>query len=220
MEEHTGLRERKKRRTRQAISDAAIRLILDRGFDRVSVADIAAAAEVSKPTLFTYFRTKEDLILDRISDHREESARVVRGRAPGEAPLAALHRHFRELLADRDPISGLNDDPASLRLREIVYGTRSLAAGLLRYAQRSEQALAEALHETDPPGSDPLTARLAAAAIVTLQGRLAADTWARLSAGRTAADLYPDAVAAADHAYGLLSGGLAGHYGGPGSPQV
>lgn len=213
MDDGTGLRERKKRRTRQAISDAAIRLILDRGFERVSVADIAAAAEVSKPTLFKYFRTKEDLILDRIADHREESARVVRGRAAGESPLAALHRHFRELLVARDAISGLNDTPDSLRLRAIVYGTPSLAAHLLRYAARSEEALAEALHEADPPGTDPLTARLAAAVIVAAHTRLAADTWARLSAGGTADELYPAALAAADHAFGLLSGGLAGHYG-------
>lgn len=213
MDDATGLRERKKRRTRQAISDAAIRLMLDRGFDRVSVADIAAAAEVSKPTLFKYFRTKEDLILDRIADHREESARVVRGRAAGEAPLAALHRHFRELLAARDPISGLNDAPDSLRLRAIVYGTPSLAAHQLRYVERGEEALAEALHETEPPGTDPLAARLAAAMIIAVQYRLAVDTWTRLSAGRTADELYPAARAAADAAFGLLSGGLAGRYG-------
>ncbi|MQY40464.1 hypothetical protein SRB17_84970 [Streptomyces sp. RB17] len=57
-----GLRARKKERTRDAIGDAAVSLLLERGFDRVSVNDIAAAAEISKPTLFRYFPTKEDLV--------------------------------------------------------------------------------------------------------------------------------------------------------------
>ncbi len=59
--EPVGLRARRRSRTRDAIADAAISLFLARGFDQVSVSDIAAAAEVSKPTLFRYFATKEDL---------------------------------------------------------------------------------------------------------------------------------------------------------------
>ena len=69
MVEPAGLRARKKARTRDAIADAAISLFLAHGFDQVSVADIAAAAEVSKPTLFRYFTAKEDLVLHRIADH-------------------------------------------------------------------------------------------------------------------------------------------------------
>ncbi|MCZ9345440.1 TetR/AcrR family transcriptional regulator, partial [Streptomyces sp. TRM76130] len=65
----TGLRERKKRRTYQVLSDTAVRLFTERGFDAVSVAEVAAAAEVSKPTLFRYFPAKEDLVLYRIADH-------------------------------------------------------------------------------------------------------------------------------------------------------
>ncbi|WP_329409506.1 TetR/AcrR family transcriptional regulator [Nocardia vinacea] len=64
-----GLRERKKRHTRAAISDAAIRLFLADGFDAVSVVDIAATAEVSKRTLFKYFPSKEDLVVHRFADH-------------------------------------------------------------------------------------------------------------------------------------------------------
>jgi len=209
-----GLRERKKLRTRQAISDAAIRLFLDRGFDKVSVADIAAAAEVSKPTLFKYFPAKEDLVLDRIADHREESARVVRGRRDGEAPLAALHRHFRELLRARDPVTGLSDEPDSLRMRAMIYRTPGLAASMARWASRAEQALAEALAETDPPRTPPLSAELAAAQIITVQLRLAERTTGRLADGTITADeLYPEARAAADLAFRLLGHGLAAHYG-------
>lgn len=77
-----GLRERKKARTRQVLSDTAIALFLERGFAGVSVAEAAAAAEVSKPTLFRCFPAKEDLVLHRFADHRDEPARTVEaGRA-------------------------------------------------------------------------------------------------------------------------------------------
>ncbi|MDX2762645.1 TetR family transcriptional regulator, partial [Streptomyces europaeiscabiei] len=77
----TGLRERKKRRMYESVSEVAIRLFLEKGFDAVSVAEVAAAAEISKPTLFRYFPAKEDLVLYRIADHEDETARVVAGRA-------------------------------------------------------------------------------------------------------------------------------------------
>ncbi len=87
-----GLRERKKRRMYEAVSEVAIRLFLKKGFDDVSVAEVAAAAEISKPTLFRYFPAKEDLVLYRISDHEDEAARVVR--EAETAPVEALRRHF------------------------------------------------------------------------------------------------------------------------------
>ena len=90
-----GLRERKKARTRDAISGAAIALFLERGYDAVSVAEIAEAAEVSKRTLFAYFPAKHDLVLHRFADHEDEPARVVREREPGVAPLEALRRYLR-----------------------------------------------------------------------------------------------------------------------------
>src|ERR687886_153287 len=96
--EPVGLRQRKKLRTRQAISEAAIALFLERGYDQVSIAEIAAAAEVSKRTLFAYFPTKDDLVLHRFADHQDEAARVVRARPPGVAPLPALHEHLRAAL--------------------------------------------------------------------------------------------------------------------------
>ncbi|MGW5640996.1 TetR/AcrR family transcriptional regulator, partial [Streptomyces sp. NPDC003832] len=111
MSEPTGLRARKKERTRDAIGDAAVSLFLEHGFDRVSVNDIAAAAEISKPTLFRYFPTKEDLVLHRFADHQGEAARVVRGRTSGIEPVTALHGHFRAGLDRYDPVTGLNDHP-------------------------------------------------------------------------------------------------------------
>lgn len=81
-----GLRERKKQLTYQAVSEAAISMFLERGFDKVSVAEVAAAADISKPTLFRYFPAKEDLVLHRFADHEDEAARVVTGRPDGVSP--------------------------------------------------------------------------------------------------------------------------------------
>ncbi|MCG5219391.1 TetR/AcrR family transcriptional regulator [Streptosporangium sp. KLBMP 9127] len=197
----TGLRELKKRRVRDAISAAAITLFLERGFDEVSVAEVAQAAEVSKPTLFKYFATKEDLVLFRIADHRGESARVVRDRAEGETPLAALRRHFLDGLAARDPVTGLNDHPGVLGYHGMVFSTPSLLARGFQHIAGEEDALAEEL------GGD-LTARLVAAQVLAAQRVLARETWRRLSDGERADDVYPEAVWAAEHAFALLECGV------------
>lgn len=85
-----GLRERKKAMTRAAISDVATRLFIDRGFDAVTIADIADAAGVSAKTVFNYFGSKEELFLDRDAAMRDLIVDTVAGRAPGTTPTAAL----------------------------------------------------------------------------------------------------------------------------------
>jgi len=198
-----GLRERKRQRTHDAISAAAISLFLAEGFERVGVADIAAVAEVSKPTLFKYFATKEDLVLHRIDDHRAEAARVVA--ASALPPLAALHGHFRDGLERRDPVTGLNDVPAVLAFHRLVFETPALASRVASYAADDEAALAAALSGPD--------ARVAASQIVAVQRVLARDNWARLVAGESADRRLPGAVADADRAFRLLRGGLGALYG-------
>ncbi|MFE7531756.1 TetR/AcrR family transcriptional regulator [Kitasatospora sp. NPDC057542] len=204
----TGLRERKKERTRRAISEAAIALFLEHGFDRVSVADVAAAAEVSKPTLFSYFPTKEDLVVHRFADHQEQAAEVVRTRLPGEPVLDALLRDFLAGLARRDPVTGLNDHPAVLAFTALVHGTPSLAARVGEYVARAEQSLAEALREAPGlPGSQDLTAALLAAQVTATQRVLALHNWRRIQDGRTADDLHTEAVGEATRAFDLLAHG-------------
>jgi AcrR family transcriptional regulator len=143
--ERMGLRERKKRRTHDTISAVAIGLFLQRGFDGVSVVEIADAAEVSKPTLFKYFPTKEDLVLHRIADHQGEAARVVQGRDPTQTPLTALCRHFLDGLDRRDPITGLCDDPQVLAFHRMVFETPPLAIRISEHTANDEEALARAL---------------------------------------------------------------------------
>jgi AcrR family transcriptional regulator len=210
MEAQRGLRERKKLRTHRSISETAITLFLERGYDQVSVAEIAATAEVSKRTLFAYFPSKEDLVLHRIADHEDEAARVVRGRHPGEAPLDALHRHLRSALERRDPITGLCDQPDVVAFYRLVVGTPTLTAALTRYLTRGEDTLATALREAMPldvPLAEQ-TARLAACQILAVQRSLAHANQIGIAAGQTAHARAPEALAEADHAFNLLRKGL------------
>jgi AcrR family transcriptional regulator len=92
-----GLRERKKRATRQAISDIATGLFIERGFDNVTVADVAAAANVAKMTVFNYFPRKEDLFFDRDGESRALLRDAFGNRNSGESPIVALQRFAREL---------------------------------------------------------------------------------------------------------------------------
>ncbi|MFF3866016.1 TetR/AcrR family transcriptional regulator [Micromonospora sp. NPDC001898] len=197
MSEPVGLRARKKVRTRDAIAGTAISLFLARGFDQVSVSDIAAAAEVSKPTLFRYFATKEDLVLHRFADHSGEAARVVHDRRPGITPIAALHRHFRAGLDRFEPVTGLNDHPEVVAFHRLVFTTPSLAGRLLQYMLDDEAALAAILD----PG---IGGRLQAAQVIAVQRVLARTNWQKIADGRTAHDVQPEAVAEADQAFAQL----------------
>ena len=188
----TGLRERKKQQTYDALSEAAIALFLERGFDEVSVTDIAAAADVSKPTLFKYFPTKQDLVLHRIADHRHESARVVT--AAAVPPVRALREHFLAGLVARDPITGLNDHPQVLAYYRLVFTTPSLTTRLHQFMDDDESALADAL------GGD-LAGELLAAQVVSVQRVLSRRNWAAIDTGQRADDRYLDAVTEAETAF-------------------
>ncbi|WP_327422918.1 TetR/AcrR family transcriptional regulator [Streptomyces sp. NBC_01230] len=195
------LRERKKQLTYQAVSDAAIAMFLERGFDKVSVAEVAAAADISKPTLFRYFPAKEDLALHRFADHEDEAARVVSARSQDESPLDALRRHFLDGLERRDPVTGLCDHPQVLAFHRMLYGTPSLVARMYGYQGRSEAALARALGDAVPD-------RLAAGQIIAVQRILALENWRRIDAGESADEVYEDAVRAAELGFVQLRSGL------------
>ncbi|SPF05377.1 TetR family transcriptional regulator [Streptomyces sp. MA5143a] len=197
----TGLRERKKRRMYETVSKIAIELFLEKGFDAVSVAEVAAAAEISKPTLFRYFPAKEDLVLHLIADHETESARVVAGRAEDESVVGALRAHFLAGLARRDPVTGLNDHPRVLAFHRLLYGTPSLVARMYGHLERSEEALAEAL-------GGGLDARVAAGQLVAVRRVLAMENWRRIERGERVEEIERDAVAAAERVFGRLERSL------------
>jgi AcrR family transcriptional regulator len=126
-----GLREAKKARTRQAISDIATALFVEHGFEKVTVAQIAAAADVSIKTVFNYFASKEDLFFDRADELLDGLLRTIAERPPETTVTEALHR----LLADnRVPFPG--SGWRALRDPENYEGFRSFIA-----AERASPAL-------------------------------------------------------------------------------
>ena len=105
----TGLRERKKQRTRELIAQTAGRLFSERGFDAVTVDEVAREADVSRMTVFNYFPTKEDLFYSGLELFEQRLLDAIRGRERGESILAAFARFVTEsrgLLAAEDPDAG------------------------------------------------------------------------------------------------------------------
>ncbi|WP_020500750.1 TetR/AcrR family transcriptional regulator [Sciscionella marina] len=204
-----GLRERKKRRTRETITEAAFTLFQESGFDNVSVVDIATAAEVSKPTLFAYFPTKEDLILRRFLDDDSGPAIIVRNRTADTSALRALRQDFLERLAHRDTLTGLDDSALAITFHELLYSTPTLMARLTGYMLDQERKLAEELCATGGV-SEKLTARILAAQIFGIQRILSTHNAEEIRSGRRAEDIHPAAIAQTEAAYDRLERGCFG----------
>ncbi|MFE1175658.1 TetR/AcrR family transcriptional regulator [Streptomyces sp. NPDC058773] len=155
-----GLRERKKRQTRQYISDVATGLFLERGFDAVTIAEIAEAAEVSVNTVYNYFPAKEDLFFDRSKGLLDRLSRFVRGRAAGESAAAAVLRELREEVEAVSPRVGLIEGYD--RFMRVVHGASALKARLWYMQHEIHANLEQTLREeTGAPATDPLPGLMA-----------------------------------------------------------
>ncbi len=152
---------RKRRATRQGISDVATRLFLERGFDRVTVDEIAAAADVGRMTVFNHFPRKEDMFFDRDEEGRALLRDTLRQRAPGVAPIEALRRLAHRLAAERSPYLSFSPD----------------GQGYIATIEGSETLKARARAIRDE------LARLVAATLAESVGRDPADPDADLAAG-------------------------------------
>ena len=135
-----GLRERKKAATRLALHEAALRLVAERGLDRVSVDDIADAADVSPRTFFNYFPTKDDAVIGLDPLHPQRLAEGLAARPATETPVQAL----RALIAEQAAEMAAEPQVWPLRL-QVVDGNPSLAARLSAAFAESERVLATAI---------------------------------------------------------------------------
>ncbi|MFE2373123.1 TetR/AcrR family transcriptional regulator [Streptomyces sp. NPDC059398] len=155
-----GLRERKKRRTRQYISDVATGLFLERGFDAVTVAEVAEAAEVSVNTVYNYFPAKEDLFLDRSKGVVDRLARYVRGRDRGESAAGAVLRELRDQVTAVSPTVGLIEGYD--RFLRVVQEAHTLRSRMWHIQQESLANVETALREeTGAAVSDTLPTLMA-----------------------------------------------------------
>jgi AcrR family transcriptional regulator len=205
VEQRTGLRERKKNATWELLRKTALDLFEERGFENVSVAEIAAAAEVSKATVFNYFPSKEDLVIGGMKHHTGDAARIVRERRRGETPLSALREHYLRMLERRAPQTGLSDDPMFLRVQALLVATPSLRISAMDYRRQSAVQLAAALIEE---GQAKLTARLVASQLLHTQHILVEANVHLILEGKPLDEVQTMATSAAEHAFGLLEHGV------------
>ncbi|MFI7124177.1 TetR family transcriptional regulator [Nonomuraea sp. NPDC050153] len=158
-----GLRERKKQRTRRALIEAALRLFDEKGFDETTLAEIAAEAEVSTRTFFSYFASKEDVVFYDSARKMELAIASLADRAPGEAPGDVLLRIVEDSLTWLTTYEELAFEDAELRMR-LVLKEPTLQARALVMLLESQTGLARALREAYPE-LDPVEAAAAVGAM-------------------------------------------------------
>ncbi|HEY2939933.1 MAG TPA: TetR family transcriptional regulator [Gaiellaceae bacterium] len=204
MRAEPGLRERKKERTRLAIAEAAQRLFRERGFDAVTVAEVARKADVSEGTVFNYFPTKEELFYGQMESFEASLVDAVRERPPGESVLEAFRRFVLDRsrgLAERaelieEAIRVINASPA-LQARE-----RDVVA---EYTGALAEVIAE---ETGARGIEP---SVVASALMGAQRALVEHVRGSVLAGLRGAELVRDTRAQGKRAFDRLEKGLAGY---------
>ncbi len=202
-----GLRERKKIRTRNALVDASLRLFEEKGYDATTIAEIAAAVDVSPRTFFSYFTSKEDVVFFDNEVRVAEALRVIADRRPGESAMDLLVRAARQSL-DRDFADADRSVEAAQRRTHLIESVPSLQARALHLLFDTQRRVARALHEACPDQLDPVEAASAVGAIVGA-ARLAAMTCVDQGASP------PEVRAAIDKAIDITIRGL-GSFGFPG----
>jgi AcrR family transcriptional regulator len=203
-----GLRERKKLQTRIGISEAARRLFDVRGFEAVTVAEIARAADVSEVTVFNYFPTKEDLFYAGMHFFEEELIEAVVRRPVRQSALAAFRRRVLEggeNLGERERAAAI------LKAGRHVAGSASLRAREREIVDEYIARLAGVLAAETGSAPDDVEPAVAAASMMAAHRTLVAYVRARVSAGRRGPALVEDFRGQARRAFARLEKGLGGY---------
>ncbi|MGW1163990.1 TetR/AcrR family transcriptional regulator [Streptomyces sp. NPDC001153] len=202
----TGLRERRKQEARQAISGVAMEMFAAKGFDEVTISQVAEAAGVSKMTVTNYFPRKEDLVFDRAEVIIRSLADAVAARAPGESLLTAIRRDFAERIAAGDVTLGV-PTPAFARM---VQNSHVLTGRRREIADLCEQALGDAIAAES--GVDDAQQRIVAAQLASVHRVLFAEGARRILDGQSRDEIRQILAEAARQAFDLLEPSL-GDYG-------
>ena len=191
MTERPGLRERKKEATLERLREVALDLFVERGFDAVSVDDIAEVAEVSKTTFYRYFPSKEELLFGRAAEHLALVRSVFDERPLTESPVEAARHAFRA-------VAGIyqSDPHQKLAMSCIIKSTPSLAPG----SQANQTAWEELLRDEvmrRQPDAEPFHAWVVAAELIACV-RAATNFWLAQGAESDLAELVDDALRGVD----------------------
>jgi AcrR family transcriptional regulator len=191
MTERPGLRERKKEATLERLREVALDLFVERGFDAVSVDDIAEVAEVSKTTFYRYFPSKEELLFGRAAEHLALVRSVFDERPLTESPVEAARHAFRA-------VAGIyqSDPHQKLAMSCIIKSTPSLAPG----SQANQTAWEELLRDEvmrRQPDAEPFHAWVVAAELMACV-RAATNFWLAQGAESDLAELVDDALRGVD----------------------
>jgi AcrR family transcriptional regulator len=186
----TGLRERKKARTRRHIADTAARLFAERGYEHVAVTDVAHEAEVAEQTVYNYFPAKEQLVTDRDQQIQDRLCDLIRSRPPGVTPAAAIRGFVLKSVA------GIRGIPPELWRGELGYlAAISPAVHRLALEMTDRQAIALAVAISDTTAVPPEIARLQGIALASVFQIIISESGRRAREGQSQAkvadELYP-----------------------------
>jgi AcrR family transcriptional regulator len=203
-----GLRERKKQQTRKLIYETAARLFAERGFDSVTVAEIAREAEVSEVTVFNYFPTKDDLFFGGMEFFEDKLIEAVRSRAPGVSVLAA----FREPVLDGLPRLEADETARVIaKSAALINASPSLQVRERELVARYTEVLAQLLADEGDLEADDAEAAGVATALMGTQRALVTYVRTRVLAGVHGPALVEQARSQATRAFTRLEGGLASY---------
>jgi AcrR family transcriptional regulator len=194
-----GLRETKKLQMRQAIAAAGMRLFVTRGFDHVTVGDIAREAAVSEKTVFNYFPTKEDIFFDEVPERLEALAEAVRGRKPGQPLVDTMH----ELHAEQ---CGRLASPGFAHFARTIAESPALQAKEMEVMGLFTDHLAKTIR--DEFGVHPDDAQIAANLLMSVHWQFFRNARAHALAGRSGPSAVRRLRRDLERAYRLLEHGL------------
>jgi AcrR family transcriptional regulator len=204
----TGLRERKKQQTREEIGRAAMKLFTERGFDAVTVAEVAEAAGVSEKTVFNYFPAKEDLVFPEGGARWEVLLESIRERPPGTSLVTPFRQATHELL---DHVASGDVEQIVARPR-LAMASPALRGRLFVWWEQEAALLAPVIAEAAGENEGRVVSAVVARTLAWTHRITFRAAFTRLLAGEEPKRVARDLRTQADEAYDLLEGGLR-HYG-------
>lgn len=205
MAEALGRRERKKQQTRERIAETARRLFGERGFERVTVAEIAREADVAEQTVYNYFPTKEDLVYWRLESFEEALLGAVRDREPGESMPAAFGRW---LLAQRGLLGETPLSPELVALTRMITESPSLLDRERQIFARYADSLAGLIAQETGAAPGDVVPVVTANALLDVHRALVNYARRRILDGARNPELQRDVRAQAEAALAALEGGF------------